>query len=279
MRIAVSALALLLLATAVPVDAASFSSSCEASVPGANPAIQDFISPCAISTQQGTAFAEAGVDYGLLRGEAQVSFVAGSSTYASAQASFQDEFTVGGSPGLAGQLGSMTVEFYLQGFLDATGSGRSSLLATVEYSNPYPDCSGCGPYYALQVGTSATSATGPRTFDRIQEGEIVFRFGEVTQITGLLQAIAHRAPGQTGVGTAEVLFGDTIYWAGIKELRGPDGSVLADFDLSSGSGLDYRTSAISQVPAPGAAWLLLTGLGALIFRARHRWSVRGCGQN
>ena len=275
MRIGFAALALCLLSAAVPVQAASFSASCGAYVPGANPAISDFVSPCAISVPQGSASAEADAGYGLLRGEAQVSFVAGGNTYANAEARFVDEFTVGGDPGLAGQLGSMTVEFYLQGFLDATGSGSSNLFAQVEYSNPYPGCSGCGPYYALQVSSSATAATGPRSFDRVVEGDIVFRFGEVTQITGFLQAVARRAPGQSGAGTAEVLFGDTIYWNGIKEIRGPDGNILTGFDLTSASGLDYRTSAISQVPAPGALWLLVTGLVAVFSRSSIR---RGSGE-
>jgi hypothetical protein len=279
MRIGFAALTLCLLSAAVPVQGASFSTSCGAYVPGANPAVADFVSPCAISAPQGSASAEADAGYGLLRGEAQVSFIAGGSTYANAEARFLDEFTVGGDPGLAGQIGTMTVEFYLQGFLDATGSGRSSLFAQVEYSNPYPDCSGCGPYYALQVSSSATGTTGPRTFNQVVEGDIVFRFGETTQITGLLQAVAQRASGQTGAGTAEVLFGDTIYWNGIKEIRGPDGSILTGFDLTSASGIDYRTSAISQVPVPGALWLMVTGLVAAFSRRSVRRGSRESPEN
>lgn len=271
MRITLPALVLLLLVNASAAQAAaSTSSGCQAYVPGTNPQIADFSPPCAISATQGTASAQADVGYGLLRGEAQVSFIAGSRTYASAQANFSDEITVGGGPGLAGQLGTMTVEFYVQGFLDATGSGSSSLLAEVEYSSPYADCSGCGPYYALRIVSSATAATGPRSFDRVQEGEIVFRFGEATQIKGSMTAVAQRAAGQSGAGTAEVLFGDTIYWAGIKEVRGPDGSTLDSFGLSSSSGLDYRESVLSPVPEPGTAGLLAAGLGVLLLRARRR---------
>lgn len=270
MRNTLMALTLLWIFGTSAAQGATSSSSCEALVPGVNSEVKDLISPCAISVAQGLASAEADVGYGVLRGEAQVSFVAGGNTYARAQAWFTDEITVSGGPGLAGQLGTMTVEFYVQGFLDATGSGRSSLDAIVEQSSPYPDCGGCGPYYALQVFTFATAATGPRSFDQVVEGQIQFRFGEATQLTGYLSAIAQRATGQTGAGTAEVLFGDTIYWAGVKELRGPDGRPLANFDLASSSGLDYRRSAMTPVPEPAAAWLLALGLGALLLRVRRQ---------
>lgn len=68
--------------------------------------------------------------------------------------------------------------------------------------------------------------------------------------------------------TAAANFGNTMYWGGIDSIS-VGGIELSDYDyLASASGVDYR-HATAVVPLPATAWLLVSGLAALLgFRRR-----------
>jgi hypothetical protein len=79
-------------------------------------------------------------------------------------------------------------------------------------------------------------------------------------------------PFEPGQADAGALFGNTIYWSGIKDFSVNGNTFLGDYSVSSLSGADYKfsTKPASPVPEPASYAMMIAGL--LILAAMRRVS-------
>lgn len=105
---------------------------------------------------------------------------------------------------------------------------------------------------------------------------IPFKFGEVFYVGFSLsakataQAISWNEDSVATFAEGLASFAHTVRWGGVSGVYRQSGSVVSNYAMESGSGVDYRIAAVSAVPAPPAAALMLAGL--LVVGAYRRTS-------
>lgn len=173
------------------------------------------------------------------------------------------------SPGLSGQSGVMSFGMHVDGTLEAL-AGFNSLAAFG--LRPYKDDQFINTVpSALNVqGQGQIGFPYNETVDTIVTFNIPFTFGTEFELGIFANAIA-RTASQAGVdfiNTATVDFSNTITWNGISAVT-LNGQAV-DYDLTSASGVDWRTARVTPIPEPETYAMLLAGLGLLGFVARRR---------
>ncbi|MCC5830321.1 MAG: PEP-CTERM sorting domain-containing protein [Phycisphaeraceae bacterium] len=193
----------------------------------------------------------------------------------SASGRYVDTVTIS-SPGLTGQLGTLTAIVNVSGALAMSGNTTAS--ATWNFTK---SIFGLGPTWSPAF---FEQINGFRSRSRQSDGSILefsenpsggaliveaaFVFGEPFQVRGQLNVVASAGQSSTTYGSAASsgLFGNTVKWPGFDEVLGPDGLPVDDFSVTSDSGFDW--SGPTLVPEPGSVALL--GLGGLILLTRRR---------
>jgi len=225
--------------------------------------------PCAQSSAGGvTALArsEAEGDRGIWRANATATFGGGQNATAVSRSIWREEFVTIDHPGKAGESGTFFYEMFLEGYLDATGAGRSRVQVFDE---------GTFNLRSLEWSDSATAASGPKPIGQVIEGALSFRFGEQFSFQIELFTGAERMTNTTGGGFAEAVFGGTGYFGGITRVLDQDGGAVQGFTFGgSNSGLDFGQSLVPvvppPVPTPPTLWMLASGLLALTWFRRRR---------
>lgn len=212
----------------------------------------------------GQIIAEADADRGIVRAASTVVLPAGVSHLAQSGAAWDEEFwTINHpDPAFQGTNGVLHFAFFIEGYLDATGAGQSSVLLRA-YSTQSPNP------IAL-FSSFANGTTGAKAVNVFVEGALNFRFGETSNFNFSLITRAERAIGASGQGFAEAVFNKTIYWGGITAIEDPFGNPVTGFTFSgSNSGFDFNASQVpAAVPLPASVWLLATGIAGLLWRRR-----------
>lgn len=114
-----------------------------------------------------------------------------------------------------------------------------------------------------RVGTNPGSE-GP-SVPAVLAFELPVRLGSTVPLqlsVGLFVQVAGGALQGRGDVTGIVALYDTLTWGGITAVTTTDGTPI-EFDVFSGSGVDWSQPASAPVPLPGTAWLVLSGLGAV----------------
>ena len=235
--------------------------------------------PCTFATPPGGtggAVVEADADLGVLRANATGFFASGESANVDAYAVWKQEGLLIEHPdaSFAGTLGTLTFEYFLEGYLDATGAARA-VIALNKVLYP-PSANGVRTGIASAV---ATAETGPRSINLAGEDSISFLFGTPFTLQLELNARVERAPRGfgsfvTGTGWGESIFYGTSYWGGIKGVTDANGNQVASFSLSAAGtpDFDFQASAVpAPVPMPAAIWLFAAGL-PLVHLARRRFA-------
>jgi hypothetical protein len=234
--------------------------------PGGQPYVA---TPCAQNASGGVAAlatSEAGGDRGIWRANATATFGSGETATAVSRSVWREEFFSIDHTDKAGQSGTFFYEMFLEGYLDATGAGRSRVQVFDE---------GTFNARALEWSDSATAASGPKSIGQVIEGALTFRFGEQFSFQIELLTAAERMPNASGAGFAESVFGGTGYFGGITGVLDQDGNAVQVFTFGgSNSGLDFQQSLVPVVPPPVSApptlWMLASGLLALTWLRRRR---------
>ncbi len=276
---ALGALSFAFVALAGPAAAQSpavnISSSCVASsgFGGSSPLFPDgqpFVAiPCVQTATGGNgalAIAEAAGDRGIWRADATAAFGAGENASAVGRSIWREEFVTIDLPGKEGQSGTFFYEMFLEGYLEATGAGRSRVQVLDQGTfNPR----------SLEWSDSATAATGPKPISQVIEGALTFKFGQEFSFQIELFTAAERSTNLTGAGFAESVFGGTGYFGGITRVLDQDGNAVQGFTFGGrNTGLDFGQSLVPPpVPAPPTVWMLAAGLVALTWVRRRQRGV------
>ncbi|MEZ5562411.1 MAG: hypothetical protein R3F27_05580 [Gammaproteobacteria bacterium] len=189
---------------------------------------------------------------------------------------FEDRLTFNAAPSLTNTMGTMVGRILVSGGVSASPatypqeSSSASAAVTV---------SGAGTYSVSANGSGAASGGIPAyiTF------ELPVRFNS-TDFTALAMWLQTSANGNLLYGfglshgfTATSDFASTLEWGGIDSVRDASGNLVRGWGVTSASGFDYSRSYAAQiaaVPAPGALWLLGSGLLGMIGVARRRGGLR-----
>ncbi|MBL8200405.1 MAG: VPLPA-CTERM sorting domain-containing protein [Chromatiales bacterium] len=213
----------------------------------------------------GLIIAEADADRGIIRAASTVQLPSGVSHLSQSGAAWEEQYWAINHPDPAqqGTNGVLRFAFFVEGYLDATGAGQSSvLLQATSLRSPNP---------VTLFTTFANGTTGPKSVLAFVEGALSFRFGETSNFNFSLTTRAERAPGASGEGFAEAVFNNTIYWGGLAAVEDSLGNAVSGFSFSGfNAGLDFTESQVpTVVPLPASAWLLGTGIAGLLWRRRQ----------
>lgn len=232
--------------------------------------------PCTFSTPPAAgsgAVVESDADIGVLRANATGFFASGESASVTALAIWKQQGLMIGhpDPSFEGMLGTLSFEYFLEGFLDATGAGRAVVaLNKVEYP-PF----GGDAFTVAIASASATAATGPKAINLAGEDSLQFAFGTPFTLELQLSVRVDRAPAGfgtfvSGPGWAESIFYGTSYWGGIKGVTDAGGNPVPVFSLSAAGNpdFDFMVSAV-PVPLPAAVWLFAAGLPLVLIAVRR----------
>ncbi|MEZ5562976.1 MAG: hypothetical protein R3F27_08500 [Gammaproteobacteria bacterium] len=199
--------------------------------------------------------------------------------------------------GLTGQSGYLTASLRLDGNLfvqaaDQTAHNLERAFATLSVRGeglapmgPGASSAGqClyGAAYCAYAFAGTSNASGAPANGYYEFGAlsllVPFTFGQEFYLGYTLtakafaQAISWDDQAVAGAATGLANYAHTLSWDGISGVFRSGGTPVVDFDLESGSGIDYRLATASAVPLPATHFMLLTGLSAL--GAWRRWRRR-----
>lgn len=177
------------------------------------------------------------------------------------QASFRDEWTVGGQP--LDTIGRMRITTHFDGsasssstvFSDAWGRYDLDVTSLEAFNNV--------------LDSAAYNSQRQQSIDQTATLEFDFRYGRPILLNALLVAVVQvEAPTSTFFsGSGEAAFGNTASITKL-EVRGADGVFTTQVDLQTLSGGIYPF--MTAVPEPGTAVLMLGGLAAVGWLSRRR---------
>lgn len=199
--------------------------------------------------------------------------------------------------GLTGQSGYFTASLILDGNLfvqaeNQTASNTESAFATLSVKGtglapmgagavPAGQCLSAAAYCAYAfAGASNISGAPPSGYYEFGALSVLvpFTFGQefylgyTLKAKATAQAISWDELAVAGSATGLANYAHTLSWSGISGVFRSGGTPVVDFNLESGSGVDYRLATASPVPLPATNFMLLTGLSAL--GAWRRWRRR-----
>ncbi|MEO8442126.1 MAG: FxDxF family PEP-CTERM protein [Betaproteobacteria bacterium] len=171
--------------------------------------------------------------------------------------------------GHTGESGLMSFGMHVEGTLESL-AGFNSLAGFG--LRPYVDDQFLStvPSALIFQGQGQIGFPYNETVDTIVTFNIPFTFGTAFELGIFANAIARTASqgAVEAINTATVDFSNTITWNGISAVT-LNGQAV-DYDLTSASGVDWRTATVTAVPEPETYVMLLAGLGLLGFVARRR---------
>lgn len=215
------------------------------------------------------AGARAFTQFGLLRAfgrAAQVPGLSNRNAFAAAGAHWNDDVSID-APGLAGQAGTATVHYRIDGSMafNSSASARSNYSFFVKRGELFENISvgnwqiGVGPSGADFLNRSI-SATFPIVFGA--ERQWLFTISLQSSLFGVDVAES-----------AVVDLSDTALWEGISDVRDAQGKEVAGYGVRSASGTDWAQPVVAQVPEPSALVLCCVGavaVGAVSLRRRNK---------
>jgi len=189
----------------------------------------------------------------------------------SADAQATDFVAIYGVPGAAGHLfGNFVVHGNLDASAAAAGSGNSAAQAGYSVQTGFAGVNGAlqGDLFRASSGLESGSMTSGGGIPV----DALLSFGPdgwaVVQVSMYLQVSASASAFAAAAANGGASFGSTVFWGGIDAII-VDGVPLADYEIVSASGVDYRLPT-APVPEPAPAWLASLGLLALFARRRLR---------
>ena len=212
----------------------------------------------------GTGFHSATVDYGSIRSFSR-SFSEGDTYSGWATASFTDDLTFD-VPGLEGTVGTVVIGLGVDGdlsHLTAGASGSDRFMGEVGYEVIVERNGGQLHVRSgtLRIRPGPDGTGGEEQFFNSPFGsfdvELPVVFGSAFEMTVQLTArsaawaIDTAPPGATHTAISDLT--NTLQWEGIREVRDSEDQVRADFELSSGSGVDWRNAIALEGPLRGDA--------------------------
>ena len=137
---------------------------------------------------------------------------------------------------------------------------------------------------AILTPTGGTSTTRVNdlpyngTLSRLWTIDIPFVFGQGLQLISAIAVSTNDVAGTSSTVNSFADFGHSLYWAGIDSITLANGETTTLFSALGASGHDWKASsvpAVSAVPEPESAALMLVGLAAVAaFARRRRHSAR-----
>lgn len=250
--------------------------SCAALLKDANIGIANAGAEAAPGVLKADAYALTGPQVGILP----------TSTRAEAFAGWDERFTIS-APGMNNKFGFFNFSVLLSGHLDSHATSGTfeglSNLANWRFS-----LSGGSPAFGVVTGVQRTfsgSGTNPVRIDGADQhlswtllltGQIRFQFNVDQGLNASLSVVAEAL---NPLSSLDVVFGHSVYWNGLTDVRDQNGNLLSlalpgqapgagQYALATASGLDLHLSTVpSPVPEPGPVVLLMLGLSVVFRRA------------
>ncbi len=194
----------------------------------------------------------------------------GANASGSVQGMWVDDLTIFGG-GLTG-AGVATVSFDISGNLSASSGGVTpGTVADADWNLYFQS----GNIIQSFVGSGGINAnpTETTTSGDINGGIYSVDFDFFFDVPIQIKVALNVSAGAHHSGNAAALFENTLEWGGITALRDNVGDLVTSYNLTSGSGVDWRQAVVAPaiVPVPAGFWLLCSGLMSLIPAVRRRF--------
>lgn len=246
------------------------------------------------NTPAGTVAVRAETSLGLLRAEASLDLFAplpGGGRHqgtVSAGGSFSDDITIlPDDPGLLFQPAILHGTLRLDGHVFVAANNvpplapnEVSSFLSASWSASVAIFDGSTLSSANWGGTSVVGSTNDGSFGTSVPAFLAFqlpvRLGSTvpSQLSvNLFTQLHGTAIPRRGDVSGILSFYDTLSWGGITAITTTDGTPI-EFDVISGSGVDWSQPASAPVPLPGTAWLLFSGLVAIGLGRNRRCASR-----
>jgi len=168
------------------------------------------------------------------------------------------DYLVFSGPGLTNQ-GTATVALRISGLLDGIGEQPSTSFSSVlGVSNHF------GRFETSHSASHGDST--PTNLSHVLNLSFPVVFGGTNLITADLVLTARvGAPNWGGLVDAKALFGNTVHWNGVVEVRNAEGQVVNNWIVTSTSGINYATAitlpelTLQRLPTPSQLRLSWTG--------------------